>query len=72
MEQITSLQNPRIKNIIKLATKAKERKQQQLFIIEGARELTLALSANYEVDSVFVCPSLFEKTEYPNVLDKLN
>lgn len=72
MEQITSLQNPRIKNIIKLATKAKERKQQQLFIIEGARELTLALLANYEVDSVFVCLALFEKTEYPNVLDKLN
>lgn len=72
MEKITSLQNPRIKNIIKLAAKAKERREQQLFIIEGARELTLALIAGYRVDSVFVCPSLFEKTEYPQVLGSLD
>lgn len=68
MEQITSLQNPRIKNITKLMSKAKERKLQQLFIIEGARELSLALSANYEIDSVFICPELFEHTDYPDVL----
>lgn len=72
MEQITSLQNTRIKNIIKLASKAKERREQQLFIIEGARELSLALTANYSIDSVFVCSELFEKTEYPDVLDTID
>lgn len=72
MEQISSLQNSRIKNIIKLSTKAKERREQQLFIIEGARELSLALTANYNIDSVFVCPELFEKTEYPRVLDTID
>lgn len=70
MEQITSLQNNRIKNIVKLS-KAKERKTQNLFILEGARELTLALSAEYRVDSVFICPELFEKTDYPKVLDTI-
>lgn len=68
MEHITSLQNSRIKNIVKLG-KAKERKAQNLFIVEGARELTLALSAGYTIDSVFICPELFEKTEYPHVLE---
>lgn len=68
MEQITSLQNNRIKNIVKLS-KAKERKAQNLFILEGARELSLALSAGYTVDSVFICPELFAKTDYPQVLD---
>lgn len=70
MEQITSLQNNRIKNIVKLS-KAKERKAQNLFILEGARELTLALSAGYTVDSVFICPELFEKTDYPQVLNTI-
>lgn len=72
MEQISSPQNSRIKNIAKLATKAKERREQQLFIIEGARELSLALIAGYEIDSIFVCPELFSKTEYPQVLDSID
>lgn len=71
MEKITSPQNTRIKNIAKLSAKAKERKLQQLFLIEGARELTLALTADYKIDSVFVCPTLFEKTDYPGVLDEV-
>lgn len=70
MEKITSLQNTRIKNIVKLG-KAKERKDQNLFILEGARELTLALSVGYKPDSVFVCPELFAKTDYPHVLDSI-
>lgn len=71
MEKIVSLQNSRIKNIVKLS-KSKERKSQNLFVIEGARELSLALSANYEIDSVFVCPELFAKTDYPTVLDNIS
>ncbi|NDV94598.1 RNA methyltransferase [Dysgonomonas sp. 521] len=70
MEKITSLQNPRIKNIVKLS-KGKERRIQNLFIIEGARELTLALAAGYGIDSVFVCPELFIKTDYPMVLKSI-
>jgi len=68
MELITSLQNNRIKNIHKLSTKSKERKEQELFIIEGARELSLALAGNYDLDSIYICPALFEKTDYPEVL----
>jgi TrmH family RNA methyltransferase len=71
MEKITSLQNPRIKNIVKLS-KSKERKEQNLFVIEGARELSLAFSAGYEVDSVFVCPELFIKTDYPQALESVS
>ena len=70
MEKITSLQNPRIKNIVKLA-KSKERKEQNLFLIEGARELSLATTADYEINSVYVCPELFRKTNYPDVLDSI-
>ncbi len=68
MERITSLQNNRIKNIHKLSTKARERKEQGLFLIEGARELSLALIGNYLLDSVYICPELFEKTDYPEII----
>ncbi len=70
MEKITSLQNTRIKNIVKLG-KAKERKEQNLFVLEGARELSLALSAGYIADSIFVCPDLFSKSDYPDILDTI-
>lgn len=70
MEKISSLQNPRIKNIVKLS-KSKERKSQNLFVLEGARELSLAVAANYTIKSIFICKELFAKTDYPTVLDSI-
>ncbi len=68
---ITSLQNPAIKNIVKLS-KSKERKEQQLFVIEGARELSLALQSGYRPEAVYLCREMFEKTKYPGLLDPLS
>ena len=65
---ISSLQNPSVKNLVKL-TKARERKAQNLIVIEGARELSLALAGDYSVEEVYVCHELFENTRYPDVLD---
>lgn len=67
---ITSLQNPAIKNILKLS-KSRERKERQLFVIEGARELSLALRGGYRIEVVYVCRELFERTKYPEVLCSL-
>ncbi|MDR2627585.1 MAG: RNA methyltransferase [Dysgonamonadaceae bacterium] len=71
MEIISSLQNSRIKNIVRLSSKAKERKEQGIFLIEGARELSLALTGGYVPDSVFICRELFAHTDYPHVLDNI-
>ncbi|MDH8701145.1 TrmH family RNA methyltransferase [Dysgonomonadaceae bacterium PH5-43] len=71
MERITSLQNPRIKNITKLLSKAKERKSQNVFIIEGARELSLAIAGGYSFEEVYVCSELFANTDYPTVLENI-
>lgn len=71
MEIITSQQNPRIKQIIRLSSKSKERKEQGVFVLEGARELSLALSGGYLPESVFVCRELFVKCDYPEVMEKL-
>ena len=72
MEKISSLQNPRIKNIQRLIAKSRERKEQNLFIIEGARELSLAQAGTYTFDSVYVCPELFATTDYTKILDTTN
>jgi TrmH family RNA methyltransferase len=61
METIQSTQNSRIKNIQKLIAKSKERKEQNLFVIEGAREIRLALNGSYLLDTVFICPELFSE-----------
>ncbi|MDR0768923.1 MAG: RNA methyltransferase [Dysgonamonadaceae bacterium] len=63
MEKIVSAQNSRIKNIQKLSVKSKERKEQGLFIVEGAREFNLALSGASDFDSVFYCREIFGSPE---------
>ena len=68
MERILSVQNDRIKNICKLSAKLRERKEQGLFVVEGVREFSLALSGGYAFDSIYVCPALFEKNELPDIL----
>ena len=54
---ITSLHNQRIKDVVKL-TSARERRKQNLFLIEGVRELSLAITSGYGVKNLFVCDEL--------------
>lgn len=70
MEKITSLQNPTIKRIGQLS-KSKERREQGLFVMEGARELGLAMDAGYEADAVFVCSDIYANSEYPTLINQL-
>ncbi|GAB3228454.1 RNA methyltransferase [Hymenobacter seoulensis] len=55
---ITSPQNPRIKNLLRLQQKSSERRAQGLTIIEGFRELTIAHGAGVVITALFVCPEL--------------
>lgn len=57
-KQITSLQNPLIKKTLVLQDKSRERKKANLFVVEGVRELQLALKGGYELDTLFFCPDL--------------
>jgi TrmH family RNA methyltransferase len=64
---ITSPQNSKIKNILALE-KARERKKQNLFIIEGVRELALAKDAGYKITSVFFCPEIIPPHELLSIV----
>lgn len=59
MEQITSLQNAKIKALKKL-DKPAERKEQGLFLVEGLREVVLAKRGGYDIQQLFICPELLK------------
>lgn len=56
---ITSLQNPRVKAIVKLRDQ-RGRKTAQRFIAEGMRAVRRAVEAGVEVESFWVCGALLE------------
>jgi RNA methyltransferase, TrmH family len=60
--RITSTQNPKIKSLLALE-KPRERRSQQLFLIEGQKEITLALEAGYTLSSVFFCDAIISEEE---------
>lgn len=63
MKQITSIQNPFIKSLVLLQEKAKNRKQTGTFLIEGAREISLAVKGNYEIESLLFYPEICSEIE---------
>jgi TrmH family RNA methyltransferase len=65
MKSITSSQNPYIKSLVQLQEKAKARKQSGTFLIEGMREIELAIKGNYELETILINPELFDISKNP-------
>lgn len=63
MKQITSAQNPFIKQLAQLQDKAKARRQSGTFLIEGQRELELARKGGYELETVLFVPDMLTETQ---------
>ena len=63
MKQITSVQNPFIKSLVLLQEKAKNRKQTGTFIIEGKREIEIAIKGGYEIQTILFYPEICTETE---------
>ena len=55
---LSSVQNPKVKQLVLLQQKSSERRKTGLFVVEGQRETEHCLEAGYEVDSLFCCPQL--------------
>jgi RNA methyltransferase, TrmH family len=55
--RITSTQNPKIKSLLSLE-KPRERRKQGLFVVEGMRELGMALDAGYKIGNLFFCDEM--------------
>jgi len=55
---ITSLQNPRVKYIVKLRDDKRQRKEDGLMLVEGYDEIQLALSAGHKPQTLLSAPEL--------------
>jgi len=70
-ERITSPANPKVKNLIKLGKgRGKDRKEN--FIIEGTKEIEMALEAGVEIHSAFYCPEVCDDQEILDLIDRIN
>lgn len=67
-QYISSFQNSLIKQITLLSEKSRERKKQKKFVVEGQREITLAIDANFTATKLLYCESLID----PNFLKFLS
>ncbi len=56
-KRITSLQNARIKRVVSLH-KPGVRKKENLTVVEGYREIQMAVTGGHEIDSLFICPDI--------------
>ena len=63
MKQITSAQNPYIKSLLLLQEKAKARKQTGTFLIEGQREILLAIKGGYPIETLLFYSELISEKE---------
>jgi RNA methyltransferase, TrmH family len=63
MKQITSSQNPYIKSLVQLQEKAKARKQSGTFLIEGMREIELAIKGKYEIETILFLTELVSEKQ---------
>ncbi|WP_293890657.1 RNA methyltransferase [Flavobacterium sp.] len=69
MKQITSAQNPFIKSLVQLQEKAKARKESGTFLIEGMREIELAIKGNYELETILFLPELISNNQIIKLTD---
>jgi RNA methyltransferase, TrmH family len=60
--KITSTQNPKVKSLLALE-KPRERRKQQLFIVEGKKEIGLALEAGYKIGNIFFCDEMVSEAQ---------
>ena len=66
---IPSAQNPKIKDLLALQEKSKERRKKGLFVVEGRRELLHCVEAGYEPYAVFYCPDIISNADFDAVVE---
>jgi len=58
IKHISSLQNPLVKQIALLKEKSRERRNLGIFVLEGRRELSMVIKANYKIETILYFPGI--------------
>lgn len=71
-KQIISVQNSYIKELVQLKEKSRLRKQTQTFLIEGLREISLAIQGNYMIQTILAATSIINNSTIEKLLDSVD
>ena len=71
-KQLSSLQNPLIKQLVLLQEKSRERRKTGLFVIEGQREIALAIKGGYLLNTLLFCSEIISEEEIFNLKEIAN
>jgi len=55
---ISSVQNPRVRKALSLRVKSRARRANGQFVLEGERELQMAMKGGYQLETIFFCPEI--------------
>lgn len=69
LKSISSTQNPLVKKIFNIQRKSRERRTTGLFVVEGIREITLAIQGNYQIEQILFCKEIISEE---NLFNHLN
>ena len=58
---ITSLQNPRVKHIVRLRDDKRQRREEGMMLVEGYDEIQLAISAGHQPRTIISAPELISR-----------
>lgn len=67
---LTSLQNPRVKQVVALRDR-RDREKTGLFLIEGYRELLRAVDMGHPIGTLYICPELFLGSNEPALIQRI-
>ncbi|MBC2839218.1 RNA methyltransferase [Robiginitalea sp. SC105] len=62
-KHISSIQNPEIRQLQHWSQKSRDRRKSGLFVLEGYRELGLALKGGYRIRTLYFCPDILPVEE---------
>lgn len=62
-KKISSIQNKSIKRIVQLQNKSRQRRKEKRFVIEGLREINIALKGDYVLEELYFYPDLIAEKD---------
>lgn len=68
--ELSSVQNPKIKQLVKLRDRSEREKTNQ-FLIEGYRELLRAVDSEFPIENLFICPELFLGSNEHSLIERM-
>ncbi|MBZ9631337.1 RNA methyltransferase [Salegentibacter sp. LM13S] len=70
IKQISSTQNKEVKHLLLLQEKSRQRRKEGVCLVEGKREIQLALKGKFELKAVYFCPDLLNLKEIESLISE--